>query len=125
MYKRQVTFSERIDRDAKRVVFMINERSFPDVPDIVTRVGATEVWDLVNTSEMDHPFHLHGFFFQVVSRNGLPEAAPTWEDMIQLRGEERVRIAFRVDNRPGHWMYHCHILEHVENGMMATLNVIP
>ena len=122
---RTVTFSERIDRDAKRVVFMINERSFPDVPDIVTRVGATEVWDLVNTSEMDHPFHLHGFFFQVVSRNGLPEAAPTWEDMIQLRGEERVRIAFRVDNRPGHWMYHCHILEHVDNGMMATLQVTP
>nr|MBK7069331.1 multicopper oxidase domain-containing protein [Deltaproteobacteria bacterium] len=120
-----VTFDEHIDRDAERVVFTINDRSYPDVPDIVTRVGATEVWDLVNASEMEHPFHLHGFFFQVVSRNGLPEGQRSWEDTIQLRGEERVRIAFRPDARPGHWMYHCHILEHVDNGMMATLRVEP
>lgn len=122
---REVRFSERIDRDAERVVFMINGRSFPDVPDLMTRVGATEVWDLVNESEMEHPFHLHGFFFQVVSRDGVAEAEATWEDMIQLRGHERVRIAFRVDDRPGHWMYHCHILEHVDNGMMAALHVMP
>ena len=122
---RTVTFDEHIDRDAERVVFTINDRSYPDVPDIVTRVGATEVWDLVNASEMEHPFHLHGFFFQVVSRNGLPEGQRSWEDTIQLRGEERVRIAFRPDARPGHWMYHCHILEHVEHGMMATLRVEP
>jgi FtsP/CotA-like multicopper oxidase with cupredoxin domain len=70
-----IAFNERIDRDTERVVFMINGRSYPDVPDIVTRVGATEVWDLVNESEMEHPFHLHGFFFQVVSRNGVPEAS--------------------------------------------------
>jgi len=122
---RVVTFNERIDRDRERVLFMINGQSFPDVPDLVTRVGATEVWDLVNESEMEHPFHLHGFFFQVLSRDGVPEAEPSWEDMIQLRGRERVRIAFRVDDRPGHWMYHCHILEHVDNGMMATLRVMP
>jgi FtsP/CotA-like multicopper oxidase with cupredoxin domain len=122
---RTVRFSERIDREAERVVFMINGRSYPNVPDITTRVGATEVWDLVNESEMEHPFHLHGFFFQVVSRNGVPESSPSWEDMIQLRGTERVRIAFRVDPRPGHWMYHCHILEHVDNGMMAALHVTP
>jgi FtsP/CotA-like multicopper oxidase with cupredoxin domain len=122
---RTVTFNEMIDRDRERVVFMINGRSFPDVPDVVTRVGATEVWDLVNESEMEHPFHLHGFFFQVLSRNGTPERDLSWEDTIQLRGHERVRIAFRPDNRPGDWMYHCHILEHVDNGMMATLRVMP
>ncbi|MFO0646456.1 MAG: multicopper oxidase family protein [Polyangiales bacterium] len=122
---RTVSFNEHIDRDAERVVFTINDRSYPDVPDIMARVGATEVWDLVNQSEMEHPFHLHGFFFQVVSRNGVPEAEPTWEDTIQLRGMERVRIAFRPDNRPGHWMYHCHILEHVDNGMMGTVQVAP
>ncbi len=122
---RVVTFNEHIDRDAERVVFTINDRAYPDVPDIVTRVGATEVWELVNQSEMEHPFHLHGFFFQVLSRNGVPEQSVTWEDTLQLKGMERVRIAFRPDNRPGHWMYHCHILEHVDNGMMATLQVAP
>lgn len=122
---RALAFNERIDRDAERVVFMINGQSYPDVPDIVARVGATEVWDLHNESEMEHPFHLHGFFFQVVSRNGVPEAEPTWEDTIQIRGEERVRIAFRPDDRPGHWMYHCHILEHVDNGMMGAVDLRP
>lgn len=122
---REVTFNEHIDRDLERVVFTINDRSYPDVPDIETHVGATEVWDLVNGSEMEHPFHLHGFSFQVLSRNGTSEADLSWEDTVQLRGHERLRIAFRPDNRPGHWMYHCHILEHVDNGMMATLRVLP
>lgn len=122
---RAIAFNERIDRDAERVVFMINGRSYPDVPDIVARIDTTEVWDLHNESEMEHPFHLHGFFFQVVSRNGVAEPEPTWEDTIQLRGEERVRIAFRPDNRPGHWMYHCHILEHVDNGMMGAVDLRP
>lgn len=122
---RTVTFDEYIDRDLERVVFTINGRSFPDVPDVVTRVGATEVWDLVNASEMEHPFHLHGYFFQVLSRNDVPESALSWEDTIQLRGHERVRIAFRPEGRPGHWMYHCHILEHVDNGMMAAVHVMP
>ncbi|MBI5513700.1 MAG: multicopper oxidase family protein [Deltaproteobacteria bacterium] len=122
---REVTFNERVDRERERVVFLINNRSFPDVPDLVTRVGTTEVWDLVNESEMEHPFHLHGFFFQVLSRNNTPEADVTWEDTLQLRGHERVRIAFRPDARPGHWMYHCHILEHVDNGMMAAVQVTP
>jgi len=122
---REIRFHERIDRVNGRVVFMINGRSYPDVPDIETRVGATETWDLINESEMEHPFHLHGFFFQVLSRNGIAESVSTWEDTIQLRGLERVRIVFRIDGRPGAWMYHCHILEHVDNGMMATMHVAP
>lgn len=122
---RTVTFNERIDREAERVVFTINGRTYPEVPDIVSRVGATEVWELVNESEMEHPFHLHGFFFQVLSRNGAAEPGLSWEDQIPLRGHERVRIAFQIDDRPGHWMYHCHILEHVDNGMMAALHVTP
>jgi FtsP/CotA-like multicopper oxidase with cupredoxin domain len=122
---REVTFNEFIDRDRERVVFTINGRAYPDVPDVVTRLGATEVWDLVNASEMEHPFHLHGYFFQVLSRNGTAERDVTWEDTIQLRGMERVRIAFRPEDRPGHWMYHCHILEHVDNGMMAAVQVLP
>lgn len=117
----EVRFNEHIDRVAGRVVFTINDRTFPDVPDVTARVGETQVWDLVNESEMEHPFHLHGFFFHVLTRNGVREASPSWEDTMQLRGHERVRIAFRPDDRLGHWMYHCHMLEHVTNGMMATM----
>jgi FtsP/CotA-like multicopper oxidase with cupredoxin domain len=120
-----ITFNEFVDRANDRVVFTINGQSYPNVPDINARVGVTEVWDLVNESEMEHPFHLHGFFFQVLSRNGVAESSLSWEDTVQLRGNERVRVAFVPDDRPGAWMFHCHILEHVDNGMMATVHVHP
>lgn len=120
---REVRFSERIDEATQTVTFMINGASWPDVPMTRATVGQTQVWDLVNESEMDHPFHLHGFFFQIVSRNGVAEPSPSWEDTADLRGHERMRVVFRPDDRPGSWMYHCHILEHVDHGMMAELMV--
>ena len=122
---RELVFDESIDAATETVTFTINGESFPDVTALQSRVGALEVWDLVNESEMDHPFHLHGFFFQVLSRDGVPVAGPGWEDTINLRGSETVRVAFRVDDRPGMWMFHCHILEHVEHGMMGMLDVAP
>jgi FtsP/CotA-like multicopper oxidase with cupredoxin domain len=122
---REIVLDEIVDAATESVTFTINGEAFPAVTAIPSRVGAVEVWDLVNESEMDHPFHLHGFFFQVLSRDGVPEANRTWEDTVHLAGLERVRIAFRVDDRPGMWMFHCHILEHVEHGMMGMLEVAP
>jgi FtsP/CotA-like multicopper oxidase with cupredoxin domain len=119
----EVRLSEQIDEATQSIRFMINGASWPDVPALHASVGRTTVWDVVNESEMDHPIHLHGFFFQVVSRNGVPEPARSWEDTVDLRGHERLRIAFRPDDRPGMWMFHCHILEHVDHGMMADLMV--
>jgi FtsP/CotA-like multicopper oxidase with cupredoxin domain len=117
-----VTFDELMTDDG-RMVFRVNREVHPDVTPLVARVGETQVWDLVNESGMDHPFHLHGFFFQVLARNGAPEADVSWEDTTILRGHERVRIAFRPESRPGVWMFHCHILEHGANGMMGRLVV--
>jgi FtsP/CotA-like multicopper oxidase with cupredoxin domain len=77
------------------------------------------IWDLVNLSEVNHPFHLHGFFFQVVDRDGQPPAFQSWEDTVKVPVNGRVRIAWIADDRPGGWMYHCHILEHHASGMMA------
>ncbi|MDQ3035993.1 MAG: multicopper oxidase family protein [Myxococcota bacterium] len=122
---RQIVFDESVDAATETVTFTINGESFPDVTAIESRVGAIEVWDLVNDSEMDHPFHLHGFFFQVLSRDGVPVERPSWEDTVSLRGLERARIAFEIDDRPGMWMFHCHILEHGEHGMMGMLEVAP
>jgi FtsP/CotA-like multicopper oxidase with cupredoxin domain len=120
---REVVFSESLDAATETVTFRVNGEVFPDVTPIAARVGEVEVWELVNESEMDHPFHLHGFFFQVLSRDGVRLELPSWEDTIPLHGHERVRIVFRPDDRPGMWMFHCHILEHVENGMMGVLHV--
>ncbi len=88
------------------------------------KVGELQVWDIVNASRMDHPFHLHGFFFQVLSIDGKPPAFRSWEDVVNLPPRSTVRIAWMPDDRPGNWMYHCHILEHHEAGMMGHFEVV-
>ena len=98
-----------------------NETHHRDQP---VRVGELQVWDVINDSRMDHPFHLHGFFFQVLEVNGEPPAFRSWEDTVNVPPRSRVRIAWLPDDRPGEWMYHCHILEHHEAGMMAHFEVV-
>jgi FtsP/CotA-like multicopper oxidase with cupredoxin domain len=87
-------------------------------------VGELQVWEVSNTSLMDHPFHLHGFFFQVIEENGKAPAYKAWKDTYNLKPKSKIKIAWMPDNRPGRWMYHCHILEHHEAGMMAHFEVI-
>ena len=72
---------------------------------------------------MDHPFHLHGDFFQVIEENGKVPDYKAWKDTYNLSPRSKIKIAWIPDNRPGMWMYHCHILEHHEAGMMATFEV--
>ena len=88
------------------------------------KVGELQVWEISNTSLMDHPFHLHGFFFQVLEVDGKPAEFLAWKDTINLAPKSKVKIAWLPDNRPGRWMYHCHILEHHEAGMMAHFDVV-
>lgn len=88
------------------------------------RVGELQVWDVVNRSPVHHPFHLHGFFFQVLEENGRPVDHLSWEDTVNVPAFGRVRIAWVADDRPGGWMYHCHILEHHAAGMMAHFEVV-
>ena len=88
------------------------------------RVGELQIWELSNTSMMDHPFHLHGFFFQVLEVNGKAPAFISWKDTVNLPPRSKVKIAWMPDDRPGSWMYHCHILEHHEAGMMGHFDVV-
>jgi FtsP/CotA-like multicopper oxidase with cupredoxin domain len=102
--------------------FLVNgETHHHDEP---VKVGELQVWDVVNASLMDHPFHLHGFFFQVLSVNGTAPAFRSWEDVVNLPPRSTVRIAWMPADRPGSWMYHCHILEHHEAGMMGHFEVV-
>jgi FtsP/CotA-like multicopper oxidase with cupredoxin domain len=87
-------------------------------------VGELQVWEVSNTSLMDHPFHLHGFFFQVLEENGKAPAYKAWKDTFNLKPKSKIKIAWMPDNRPGRWMYHCHILEHHAAGMMAHFEVV-
>jgi FtsP/CotA-like multicopper oxidase with cupredoxin domain len=88
------------------------------------RVGELQIWDVLNRSPVHHPFHLHGFFFQVLEVNGKPPDFLSWEDTVNVPAFGSVRIAWMPDDRPGGWMYHCHILEHHAAGMMAHFDVV-
>jgi FtsP/CotA-like multicopper oxidase with cupredoxin domain len=88
---------------------------------IVTHIGDTEIWRVVNNTDFNHPFHLHGYFFQVLDDTLVPE----WKDTVDVPTKSELRLAVRFDERPGEWMFHCHILDHAEVGMMAHLSVLP
>jgi FtsP/CotA-like multicopper oxidase with cupredoxin domain len=72
---------------------------------------------------MDHPFHVHVFPFQVIDRDGEPEAYRTWRDTVNVRPGEEVRIAVPFERFTGVTMMHCHIVEHEDLGMMALFAV--
>jgi FtsP/CotA-like multicopper oxidase with cupredoxin domain len=105
---------------------LINGRSMdPARVDVRARIGATEIWEVENLVGMDHPFHLHGYQFQVLSRNGVPEPQPAWKDVVNVPRHESARFVVRYDRHPGKWMFHCHILDHEDHGMMGVLEVRP
>ncbi len=94
-----------------------------DRVDETARLGSTEIWEIENLVGLDHPFHLHGFQFQVLDRNGVAEPYRAWKDTVNVPKHETVRIIVRYDDFPGRWMYHCHILAHEDAGMMGVLEV--
>jgi bilirubin oxidase len=118
------------DAITTRVVSMsqgfLNNRPFEMTRvDIEAPLGATEIWEIENLVGMDHPFHLHGFQFQVLDRNGVPEPFRSWKDTVNVPKHETVRFIVRYDNHAGRWMYHCHILDHEDQGMMGILEISP
>jgi len=89
------------------------------------RLGDTEKW-VVSATMLAHPFHVHGVSFQVVRENGrdpLPESSG-WKDTVVIDGETELLMRFTQpagDRTP--FMYHCHILEHEDGGMMGQFTV--
>jgi len=106
------------------VMFTINGAVHPDIPVISVKNGDVRTMLVSNESDMDHPFHLHGFFFQVLAKNDVPVAADALanKDTILVPAKSSIKLISRFDE-PGSWMYHCHILEHAEHGMMGELRV--
>lgn len=113
--------------------------------DEMVRLGDLEVWEIVNATNvgetmhptgMAHPFHIHGVQFQVVERQVLPELAAGWQtvragyvdegwkDTLLLMPGERVKLLLKFTDFTGTFMYHCHILEHEDMGMMGNYEVV-
>jgi len=92
--------------------------------DVRARLGTTEIWQIENVVAMDHPFHLHGFQFQVIDREGVREPYLSWKDSVNVPRHSKVRIAVKFDDFAGKWMFHCHILDHEDMGMMGILELL-
>ena len=83
--------------------------------------GKSYVFELVNTTPHKHPIHIHGHAFKWLKSNKR-DLPVHHADTVLLEPKERVEVAFVADN-PGDWMFHCHIIEHQETGMMSYLRV--
>lgn len=105
---------------AKTTTLGINGQSFNST--ITAKVGETNIYEVVNTTEAHHPFHLHGFFFQELGPDNKPITAQ-WKDTLNVPMKESRRVIVKYDDRPGMWMFHCHILDHADLGMMGMLNL--
>jgi len=89
--------------------------------DVETALGTLEVWKIVSRG-MAHPFHVHGASFRILSLSGTPTPAHLagWKDVVLVEDEVELLIAFSHPATREHpFMYHCHILEHEDAGMMG------
>ncbi len=90
--------------------------------------GATEIWSVTNyATDIAHPFHVHGIQFRVLNRTSgpLPPNDQGWKDTVRVAPGETVRLLMHFDKQEGLYMFHCHILEHEDMGMMGQYQVTP
>ena len=109
-------------------VFTMNQ-----APNIVVHAGTVEDWVIENRAQEDHIFHIHQIHFQVLEVNGQPVNDPAIRDTVDIPywtgsgayPSVKVRMDFRDPNIVGTFVYHCHILEHEDGGMMGEIQVLP
>ncbi|KMY52518.1 multicopper oxidase [Bacillus sp. FJAT-27231] len=106
----------------EEMVYTINGKIYPKTEPLNVKKGDLVKVILRNTSKADdHPMHLHGHFFQVLSKNGKPiEGSPLMKDTLNLKPGEEYVVVFKADN-PGNWMFHCHDLHHASAGMVTEV----
>ena len=109
--------------------FTINGKSMDkNRIDARVKLGTTEIWEISNSSPMMHPFHIHDIQFQILDRNGRPPAAHErgLKDTVRVNGGEIVRVIAKFEDYADPklpYMFHCHILEHEDAGMMGQFTV--
>jgi FtsP/CotA-like multicopper oxidase with cupredoxin domain len=105
-----------------------------NVPDIVVKQGDVEDWIIENRSSELHDFHIHQLHFQLVAWSDVPVNEPFLRDTVNVpyyNGRTlqypsvRLRMDFRDPNIVGTFVYHCHLLEHEDGGMMGRIRVEP
>ncbi|MDC5697913.1 multicopper oxidase family protein [Intrasporangium calvum] len=86
------------------------------------RLGTVEEWTIANTTPMDHPFHLHVWPMQLIAGPGSSATdRPDWRDVVIVPGGGEVRVLVSFEKFGGRTVYHCHILDHEDRGMMGIV----
>ena len=114
--------------DQKNIEYRINNVPSEKNQPLPAAIGETQIWTIKNETDWSHPFHLHGFFFQVLGDDGQPVHPLAWKDTVDVPFKKTVRLIVRWDDRPGAagmWMFHCHILDHAEGGLMGMVQLGP
>ncbi|WFC63600.1 multicopper oxidase family protein [Pseudomonas sp. REST10] len=100
----------------------INDKTCADRPIATLKKDGHYIFVLRNMAQYQHPIHLHGMTFKVLGSDRR-KIVPYFTDTYLLGKNETARIAFVADN-PGVWMFHCHVIDHMETGLMAAIEVV-
>jgi len=104
------------------------------IPDITVQQGDVEDWIIENRTQELHAFHIHQIHFMLLEWFGLPVNepflrdtvnVPFWDGKTSVYPMVKLRIDFRDPNSIGTFVYHCHLLEHEDGGMMGVIRVVP
>jgi len=117
--------------DDDKLYFTINGKAYEHDPDIdIFKCNVNQVY-IIRFQNNDigglqhnityHPVHLHGGHFQVISVNGQPPERETWKDTMEIPPGKYIDVAVKFQY-PGHWMLHCHIIDHEDNGMLTMIH---
>jgi spore coat protein A len=140
---RDFVLSEQLDDQGHSLGVRINSKGYDDPVTEVVKLGTTETWRFINTTDDAHPMHLHLVQFQIVQRqqfNAIALAkgrlqmvgmsrppAPNesgWKDTAIVNPQDVLTILVRFDGYAGRYVFHCHMLEHEDNDMMRPFEVV-
>nr|WP_104134436.1 multicopper oxidase family protein [Cryobacterium sp. Y62] len=103
----------------------INDQAFDATRiDTTVQFESVEEWTLTNTSTLDHPLHLHVWPMQIIEQDGRPVESAIWQDVVNIPSLSSVRVRIAFDGFRGRTVYHCHILDHEDAGMMGILQAL-
>lgn len=126
--RRQITLAAGMGMGmgAGMMRFTINGREFNETrADTTVTAGTVEEWTLINSSPMDHPFHLHVWPMQIIEEDGriLDTSTVLWQDVVNIPANGQVKVRVEFKDFRGRSVYHCHILDHEDLGMMGVIEV--
>lgn len=104
------------------IEWTINDKAYPDYDPYTFKYAEFNTMRFTNESVRLHPMHLHGQFFKVIARDGVPVSEPYFRDTVLVYPNQSVDVAL-VPLDKGLWVNHCHILEHAAAGMLTAVEV--